>query len=75
MNANPMFINLTGKESTIEKAIINVLNIVSNEMFNGRVSQAQADIKNEAEKEEQDILQLQADVVEAVIDEYNALIE
>ena len=72
---NPLYINpQSGNVSEQLRAIINVLNILTNEMYNGRVKQVQSDTTKNSDDIENGLLQIQADMVEMVIDEYNSIL-
>lgn len=73
---NPLCIDASSKASDRELllAAINVLNKITQEMFDGRVKQAQTDILENREAAENAVLEMKADLVDMVELEYLNLI-
>ena len=55
-------------------ACVNWLNNIAKEMYDGRVPKAQNDIVGNKKTLDNETMQIQADIVECVIDEYNTYI-
>lgn len=64
-----------GKVAEIVSQLVKAVNNLNVQMELGKVEGNSQSIRNNAEKEEQDILQMYADTVEAVIDEFNCVTE
>lgn len=64
-----------GKVAEIVSQLVKAVNNLTVQMELGKVEGNSQNIRNNAEKEEQDILQSIADDVEAVCDELNAILE